>query len=98
MRGGPVGQFHDPVQYTHGHRPAAFRTDPLRCPGLLRLKTDPAFAVPVTVILAFLGIKLDGGREHLVAVPVNGRAQGIFEGGKVKTGVKDVGLPSQLGR
>jgi hypothetical protein len=49
------GQFRDPVQYPDGEGPSALRAGSAMRPGLPGRKADPAFPVPVQVVLAFSG-------------------------------------------
>ena len=55
-----VGQLGYAVQHTNGERLAAARAGPGVCVSLAGLEPDPAFAVPVQVVTAALGMEVDG--------------------------------------
>ena len=87
-----IGQLQDPVHYADGERLTAHRADPADLAGLLRIKVDAAFTVPVMMVFALFRKKLDGAQES-----AHRRIfQGITHGKEIKAAGEQVGLPAEF--
>ena len=92
LGGVPIRKGVNPVKNANGERLPAGRTDPLVSRGFTGMKPNLTFSVAVKVVFPFLREELDGSLKALL--------MGHCRHHKVvvQRGVKNVGLPSKLGR